>query len=246
MFSRILLLISGALCLALASCIEGEEQIWLNSDGSGYIEARYKMPSAVAKRIGEPDELVRVLKEAAERDSHVEITDLTHTTEGGGITLACAGTFDNLNKLASFPQRQLRDASKPDKRVQAEVLFGESAMVISDENIIYDREVDISWLLQSNPATKSIAKMPALFGKSSLTFILNLPGEAQESNASSQSEDKLRHEWNFLLRENTTGPMSMTARAALPASKPPWLFLLAILPLVFFIQNVRSRKKIEP
>ena len=83
------------------------------------------------------------------------------------------------------------------------------------------------------------------FGKSSLTFILNLPGEAQESNASSQSEDKLRLEWNFLLKENTTGPMPMTARAALPASKPPWLFLLAILPLVFFVQNLRSREKLE-
>ena len=245
MLSRILLVISGVLCFALAGCIEGEEQIWLSADGSGRIEARYKMPSAVAKRIGEPAELVRVLQEAAERDPHVEITDLTHTTEGGGITLTFAGTFDNLNKLASFPQRQLRDASKPDKRVQAEVLFGESAMVISDENITYDREVDISWLLQSTPATKSIAKMPALFGKSSLRFILNLPGEAQESNASSQSEDKLRLEWNFLLKENTTGPMPMTARAALPASKPPWLFLLAILPLVFFVQNIRSRKKLE-
>tara|TARA_B100001093_G_scaffold500753_1_gene551600 strand:+ start:1010 stop:1750 length:741 start_codon:yes stop_codon:yes gene_type:complete len=243
--SRILLLVSLALCLALSGCIEGEEQIWLRADGSGRIEARYKMPSAVAKRIGEPAELVRALQEAAERDPHVEITDLTYTTEGGGITLTFSGTFDNLNKLASFPQRQLRDASKPDKRVQAEVLFGESAMVISDDNITYNREVDISWLLQSNPATKSIAKMPALFGKSSLTFILNLPGEAQESNASSQSEDKLRLEWNFLLKENTTGPMPMTARAALPASKPPWLFLLAILPLVFLVQNMRNRKKVE-
>jgi len=243
--SRILLLVSLALCLALSGCIEGEEQIWLRADGSGRIEARYKMPSAVAKRIGEPAELVRALQEAAERDPHVEITDLTYTTEGGGITLTFSGTFDSLNKLTSFPQRQLRDTSKPDKRVQAEVLFGESAMVISDDNITYNREVDISWLLQSNPATKSIAKMPALFGKSSLTFILNLPGEAQESNASSQSEDKLRLEWNFLLKENTTGPMPMTARAALPASKPPWLFLLAILPLVFLVQNMRNRKKVE-
>ncbi len=245
MVSRILLLVSLALCLALSGCIEGEEQIWLRADGSGRIEARYKMPSAVAKRIGEPAELVRALQEAAERDPHVEITDLTYTTEGGGITLTFSGTFDSLNKLTSFPQRQLRDTSKPDKRVQAEVLFGESAMVISDDNITYNREVDISWLLQSNPATKSIAKMPALFGKSSLTFILNLPGEAQESNASSQSEDKLRLEWNFLLKENTTGPMPMTARAALPASKPPWLFLLAILPLVFLVQNMRNRKKVE-
>ena len=66
MLSRILFGISGGLCLALASCIEGEEQIWLNADGSGRVEARYKMPSAVAKRIGEPAELVRVLQEAAD------------------------------------------------------------------------------------------------------------------------------------------------------------------------------------
>jgi len=244
-FSRILFGISGGLCLALASCIEGEEQIWLNADGSGRVEARYKMPSAVAKRMGEPAELVRVLQEAAERDPHVEITHLAHNSEAGGITLAFSGTFDDLNKLASFPKRQLRDTLNPDKRVQAEVLFGEASMFVADGIITYDREVDISWLLQSNPATKSIAKMPALFGKSSLTFILNLPGEAEESNASSQSEDKLRLEWNFLLKENTNGPMPMTAKAALEASNPPWLFLLAIVPLVFFVQNARNRKKLE-
>lgn len=245
MFSRILLGVSGGLCLALASCIEGEEQVWLNADGSGRVEARYKMPSAVAKRMGDPAELVRILQEAAARDPHVEITHLAHTSEAGGVTLAFSGTFDDLNKLASFPKRQLRDTSNPDKRVQAEVLFGEASMVIADDTITYDREVDISWLLQSNPATKSIAKMPALFGKSSLTFILNLPGEAEKSNASSQSEDKLRLEWNFPLKENANGPMSMTAKAALAGSNPPWLFLLAIVPLVFFVQNARTRKKLE-
>ena len=82
MLPRILVVTFGALCLVLSGCIEGEEEIWLNPDGSGRIEARYKMPSAVAKRIGEPDELVRVLQEAAERDPHVEITSLTHTAEG--------------------------------------------------------------------------------------------------------------------------------------------------------------------
>lgn len=245
MLPRILVVTFGALCLVLSGCIEGEEEIWLNPDGSGRIEARYKMPSAVAKRIGEPDELVRVLQEAAERDPHVEITSLTHTAEGGGVTLLFSGTFDDLNKLASFPRRQLRDASKPDKRVKAEVLFGEAEMSISEDAIIYDRKVDISWLLQSTPAAKSIARMPALLGKSNLNFILNLPGAARESNASSQSEEGRRLEWNFLLKEHATEPMSMTAEATLPPSRSLWMVLVLIPVLLFLIQNRRSRTKLE-
>ena len=100
MLPRILVVTFGALCLVLSGCIECEEEIWLNPDGSGRIEARYKMPSAVAKRIGEPDELVRVLQEAAERDPHVEITSLTHTAEGGGVTVG--SLFSTPGRLRVF------------------------------------------------------------------------------------------------------------------------------------------------
>ena len=67
---RLLALLPVLLPLLLVSCIEGEEEIWLEPDGSGRIEATYKMPTVVAQKIGDPDELVEILKNAAARDPH--------------------------------------------------------------------------------------------------------------------------------------------------------------------------------
>ena len=44
-------LLAGLLAFLLVSCIEGEEEIWLKPDGSGRIQATYKMPTAVAQKI---------------------------------------------------------------------------------------------------------------------------------------------------------------------------------------------------
>ncbi|MEC8942451.1 MAG: hypothetical protein VYC95_06945, partial [Verrucomicrobiota bacterium] len=68
---RLLSLLPVLFSLFLVSCIEGEEEIWLEPDGSGRIEATYKMPTAVVRKIGDPDELVEKLKEAAARDPHI-------------------------------------------------------------------------------------------------------------------------------------------------------------------------------
>ena len=73
----------------------------------------------------------------------------------------------------------------------------------------------------------------------------SLPGAARESNASSQSEEGRRLEWNFLLKEHATEPMSMTAEATLPPSRSLWMVLVLIPVLLFLIQNRRSRTKLE-
>ena len=106
MLNRLSALLAALLALLLVSCIEGEEEIWLETDGSGRIEATYKMPTAVAEKIGKPNELVRILKEAATRDPHFELNSIEHQTGPGGVTIQFSGTFDDLRKLASFPQRQ--------------------------------------------------------------------------------------------------------------------------------------------
>ena len=245
MRKRLLFLLPVLLPLLLVSCIEGEEEIWLEPDGSGRIEATYKMPTAVARKIGDPDELVEKLKEAAARDPHIQLTSVSHEARRGGITLKFSGTFDDLRKLATFPQRQLRDPAEPDKRVKAEVLFGETNLDISWRGISYDRQVDISWLLKSSPAAKAIVKVPALLGDSSFHYTLNLPAPARESNATTRSQDGHKLEWHFLLKDHAEKPMHLTAEGNLPLPGTLWLLPLAVLVLLFLIQNRRARKRAQ-
>ena len=245
MRKRLLFLLPVLLPLLLVSCIEGEEEIWLEPDGSGRIEATYKMPTVVAQKIGDPEELVEILKNAAARDPHIELTSVSHQTRRGGITLKFSGTFDDLRKLATFPQRQLRDPAEPDKRVKAEVLFGETHLDISWRGISYDRQVDISWLLKSSPAAKAIVKVPALLGDSSFRYTLNLPAPARESNATARSQDGHKLEWLFLLKDHAEQPMHLTAEGDFPLPGTLWLIPFAILVLLFLIQNRRARKKLQ-
>ena len=242
---RLLFLLPVLLSLFLMSCIEGEEEIWLEPDGSGRIEATYRIPTVVAQKIGNPDELVEILKDAAARDPHVELTSVSHEAGRGGITLKFSGTFDDLRQLATFPQRQLRDPAKPDKRVKAEVLFGETDLDISPRGIFYDRQVDISWLLKSSPAAKAIVRVPALMGDSSFHYTLNLPAPARESNSTARSRDGRKLEWHFLLKEHVEEPMHLTARGGLPLPRSLWLLPLAVLILLVVIQNRRARKRIR-
>ena len=242
---RLLALLPVLLPLLLVSCIEGEEEIWLEPDGSGRIEATYKMPTVVAQKIGDPDELVEILKNAAARDPHIELTSVSHQTRRGGVTLKFSGTFDDLRKLATFPQRQLRDPAEPDKRVKAEVLFGTTHLDISWRGLSYERQVDISWLLKSSPAAKSIVRVPALLGNSSFRYTLNLPTSARESNSTTQSQDGHRLEWLFPLKNHVQEPMHLTAEGDLPLPGTLWLIPLAVLVLLFLIQNRRARKKLQ-
>ncbi|MEE2623136.1 MAG: hypothetical protein VYA46_02850 [Verrucomicrobiota bacterium] len=242
---RLLALLPVLLPLLLVSCIEGEEEIWLEPDGSGRIEATYKMPTVVAQKIGDPDELVEILKNAAARDPHIELTSVSHQTRRGGVTLKFSGTFDDLRKLATFPQRQLRDPAEPDKRVKAEVLFGTTHLDISWRGLSYERQVDISWLLKSSPAAKSIVRVPALLGNSSFRYTLNLPTSARESNSTTQSQDGHKLEWLFPLKNHVQEPMHLTAEGDLPLPGTLWLIPLAVLVLLFLIQNRRARKKLQ-
>ena len=45
--------------LLLVSCIDGDEELWLEKDGSGRLEATYKMPGAIMARFGSAPELQR-------------------------------------------------------------------------------------------------------------------------------------------------------------------------------------------
>ena len=90
---RLIARFTPLLCLLLLSCIEGREEVWLNRDGSGRLEASYRMPGVVMQQLGKPEDVVRTLQEAAARDEHVELTEVTHRKEKGFIILEFSGTF---------------------------------------------------------------------------------------------------------------------------------------------------------
>lgn len=212
-----LLLLPVPLFLLLGSCIDGEEHTWLEQDGSGRLEARYKMPVLVMNNFGGAEELAHTLQEAADRDPHVALSRIDHRLERGSVIFEFAGTFDDLRMLCTFPQRQLRDPERPDEPVQAEALFGETDLRINPLGISFHRTVDLSPVLPEN-----IKRAPGILGDSSFRYHLHLPVDARETNAHGRSDEGTTLTWSFVLKDHVSKPMILTARAPLPI--PSWVW----------------------
>ena len=213
--------------LLLCSCIEGEETTWLERDGSGRLEAVYKMPPLVMRSFGGPDALAEKLQSAAARDQHVSLNYVSHRTERGSVIFEFSGTFDDLRNLCTFPQRQLRDPDNPHEPVQAEALFGKTILKIDALGIAVHREVDISSIFPKN-----IQRSPAILGDSAFRYTLHLPVPARSTNASDISSNRQQLEWKFLLKEHATTPMVLTAEAPLPLPIWLWPVFAAVLAVV--------------
>jgi hypothetical protein len=231
------------LALLLVSCLEGEEEVWLERDGSGRLEATYKMPPLVFSRFGTPDTLVKTLKDAAARDPHVNFSHVAHRTDKGQAILELVGTFDDLRELASFPQRQLRDPKEPDKPVKLEALFGDIHLDLSAGRFSFQRSVDLSSILPN-----TIKKAPGILDQSAFHYTLHLPAAVSDTNATTRSEEHQKLEWRFLLKEYVDKPMKLTAEGRIPRPSNLWflgLLPLAILIAIFLFRTKRSLTELE-
>lgn len=226
-----------ALALLLSGCLEGEEEIWLAADGSGRFQASYKMPPAIMNSFGSAEGFVDTLKAAAERDKHVDLTQITHRRERGSVLVEFAGTFDDFRMLCTFPKRQLRDPHHPDQPVQSEALFGTIDLKITPLKISYDRSIDLSAVLP-----KSIKRAPAILDDSTFRYILHLPVEASTSNAANFPDAAQRLEWTFLLKDYASKPMKLHAEGRLPWPRGI-LLILPLLALLVPILIKHRRKK---
>lgn len=228
--------------LLLSGCIEGREELWLNPDGSGRLQATYRMPHVIMGQFGGAKKLTTTLREAAERDPHVDLSEISYRSEKGDIILEFEGTFDDLRKLCTFPQRQLRHPDDPEKPVKAEILFGITELTIAKE-ISFHRTIDISSIL-----TKQLKKKPSLLRDSQFRYVLNLPVSATASNAHKLSSDRKRLEWTFLLRDHVTEPMILTARGPLPVPKYIWVLagLVILVPAVLLMRYLQRKRALKP
>jgi len=217
------------LVLLVAGCIDGDEKIWLKRDGSGRLEAVYRMPPMVMQNLGGAGALRERLARAAAGDPHVDLTRIAHRSEGGRVTFEIAGTFDDLRNLVSFPRRRLRDPARPDLPVKTEALFGQSSLTIKQLSLTLRRSIDLAPILP-----EALRANPALLGDSSLRYTVHLPVPVGRTNAPVTGADGRRLEWQFLLRDHLDEPMRLHAQASLPL--PWWVWLTGgLLASVFLL-----------
>lgn len=217
--------------LFLQSCVEGDEEIWIEPDGSGRLAVHYSIPSLALQKSGNPDHFIRALKLIDEKEPGIEIQRISFEVTRGKAVFKLEATFDEISDLfgaaersgAAFDEEADMDADQLDLIV-GDVAFGFPALHPS-----FKRSVELGPVFPS-----MVRQNPAMLGSSNFKYVLHLPYEVQETNAHQLSPDRKTVTWDFKLKDNLDIPMVMSVKTAIPVPWWGWI-ILALLLLTFLL-----------
>lgn len=244
-FRLLVLALLSFLALLTPSCIEGEEELWINLDKSGRLEARYEFPSIALKQLGDPEKIVEALKQVAAREKGLTMNLCTATTEGTKTSLHLKGEFDDVLELFELAARNeeffVAEAEvDPDK---IEAVAGDIEFRFTNLRGVFTREIDLNHLFP-----ELVSKRPGMLGSSTFKYTLHLPVPVKVTDAHTVSPDGKSVSWTFLLREHFGHPMKMSLKTKLPwwiwlVLAAAGLLLLALILLVLRLARLIRRSR---
>ena len=224
--------------LGLSSCIAGDEELWLNRDGSGRIEATYRMPPAIMNRFGGAEKLQKRLEMAIDNEPGIRADEISHHLEGTQVVFLLKADFDDARDFVGLPRKHLRDPAAPDTPSAEEAFFGVMNLKLSGLTLEFDRKVDLS------PALPPLIRDNAvMLGNSAFRYTLHLPTKPFTHNANSTSNDGATLHWTFPLKKHANTPMLLQTSMPLPI--PLWLWVLVgaiVLLLILIAAKLIKRK----
>jgi hypothetical protein len=206
-------LLAGAGCLLLLSCIDGHEEYWLESDGSGRAAIRYDVPAAFATRMGGVAGVEALIDQFIR-----ETPTLTHATRqvtrhGDRLQVEFKASFGSVADLITAVSGD--SALTPaDGESALEPLIGD--FTVGQEG----RRVDFTRTVYPSKALPGSSFLPAaqLDGRH-LVYILHLPVAALESNATRTAAGGRTLIWDQPFKGGAVKQLELRFKADLPL---PW------------------------
>lgn len=233
------------LLLLLNSCIDGEEEIFVNADGSASMKVKYQVPGMIFSA-EDADELVAIVAdEVGGNESLRLVTNRVDTEKGQRIihievetdsVMELDGMFDEVSAQAGVEQ------SKTDKLWRC--LLGKMDVNVEGLSAGIIRKVDLEPLLNEYLGEKSAS----LLGESEFRYAIHLPETVTESNAHEVTADGRTLKWRYKLSECKKKPIVMDLQV--PISLPWWVkmgagvFVLLVLAGGYVFFQKRSKKRI--
>jgi hypothetical protein len=224
---RIFLFLLNLPALIFTSCVEGEEELWINQNGSGRILAHYELPRIALSRLGNPDDTMRAFINIDEREEDLKIQALSFGEVNGKIVFHLEATFENALDLLEIIARNKEafiEESGNDP-VHLDAIAGVIHFNFEDCTPKFSRAVSLGGLFPT-----AVNRRPGMLGPSTFKYTIHLPAKVIESNAHSISEDGKTVSWNFLLKEHFAAPMEMGVTIKIPI---PW-WAWAVLAMLTF------------
>ncbi|MGB2402215.1 MAG: hypothetical protein ACPIA7_02270 [Akkermansiaceae bacterium] len=234
-----LILILGLLSILLSSCIEGEEEIFLNADGSARVVATYRVPSMLLSAEDAQDLRMGIAEEVARVKNLKLITNKVEKHHGDRVIVIEIDTEDvaSLEGALSEHDPALKK-KKGDKVLHA--IIG-SIMVNTDGLKVHlNREIHLASLLDEYLGSSG----GSILGESAFCYTVHLPMPVVSSNAHQMLNEGRTLVWSYKLADHWDKPicLSMTSRILIPW----WAYALGgfmVIVLVWACFAIVARKR---
>jgi hypothetical protein len=232
--TRTLLLIAAG---TLASCIDGREEFWLESDGSGRAEITYTLPAAVARIHGGESGIRNQIEAFLKNTPEINSSSCEVVTEGSRLRVKIRTVFDSALDLKNIAS----GAALKELPSAASHLAGDVRVDLQGRTLDFKRQASPAKALPGS------AFLPAsqLDGRR-IVCIMHLPAAATDSNATRTEDSGRTLIWDIPLAEAIKEPLITRFKMKIPI---PWALVGTIaLPLSLaggfvFVRIRKSRKQ---
>lgn len=203
---RIFQILAAIVCLILASCIDGREEYWLNTDGSGRAKVRYEVPKASTLLHGGTSGIRKKVDAFMTGNASAFSKSAHSVTEADGRV--------SIELDVSFASAQsLENLAVTDRSIPGPVshLIGEFRFTRNS------REVGLVRTISPGKALPGSRFMPASrFKDRSLTYIVHLPVPANRSNATRTENNASTLIWEYPLASTLRQPITTEFEVTVP------------------------------
>lgn len=220
--------------LLVVSCIDGEEEFWLNRDGSGRAVITYTVPSSFVALRGGEEKLRTTIQEKLGNRTEVALEKVEVTTDDGRTRVYVAGSFPDAMKLVDLAH----DANAKPMPAALEALLGKFDVRLKGRDVSLLRTMEPAKLLGGGLFKPSARDLEG----HRLKYTLHLPVAAHETNATSTADGGQTLMWDIPLEKAVDQPVTLSFHARMPI--PLWIWLTGaavILAVVFLVwRKLRS------
>jgi hypothetical protein len=230
--------------LFLNSCIEGEEEIWIEKDRSGKAQIRITMPTLLFKRLPNWETLSEDADCCAKKTRGVKLKRFSVDSTPARTVVSGKISFDDARRIEPFLSSLFQEQGL--QTSSGEDLSRNVIVSTHFPNLHFHRNIGLR-----NFAKKQ--KIPpfalGLLGEQSRFYsVMHLPTAVKTHNADIISGDRRTLEWEFPVADLLQKKVTMTFVAPLPYLFSSFLALAALLLSLFgtIIWRTRRRKKSIP
>jgi hypothetical protein len=244
-----LLILTCSLVLLTGCKIDGEEEITINSDGSGEVRVHFILPYKAFSR-KDAVEVNSLLGEIATRHTEISILENNSCAYGNycqalKLHISFESAFDLeriiLSEKAFFEDPASSSETNGESLDMICALLGDIDAGINVGGIDYHRELDLS------PLFKGKIKNGAILGDAEFRYILNTPTAPDSHNADTMDSSSGRLVWTIPLKKHFNKPFTLTASYAGSTFCFIWAIslLLGIAALAWFYARLKRRRRIQ-